>query len=62
MQHNPCDTPRMVTVLIDKCELSPAKEGQNDKDYGQNQIMKDILKNNIEVFQEVIMYMMEDNQ
>lgn len=30
-----CDTPRMVTVMIDKCEFKkPAKEGQMIKMYG----------------------------
>jgi acyl-CoA thioesterase YciA len=31
-----CDTPRMVTVMIDKCEFKkPAKEGQLLKIYGK---------------------------
>lgn len=31
-----CDTPRMVTVMIDKCEFKkPAKEGQLLKMYGK---------------------------
>lgn len=31
-----CDTPRMVTVMIDKCEFKkPAKEGQMIKMYGK---------------------------
>lgn len=31
-----CDTPRMVTVMIDKCEFKkPAKEGQLLKMYGE---------------------------
>ena len=31
-----CDTPRMVTVMIDKCEFkTPAKEGQLLKMYGK---------------------------
>lgn len=31
-----CDTPRMVTVMIDKCEFKkPAKEGQLLKMYGR---------------------------
>ena len=40
-----CDTPRMVTVLIDKCEFKrPAKEGQMIKIYGA---IKDIGRTSI---------------
>jgi acyl-CoA thioesterase YciA len=45
-----CDTPRMVTVMIDKCEFKkPAKEGQLLKIYGD---VKDIGNTSITLYLE----------
>ena len=45
-----CDTPRMVTVMIDKCEFKkPAKEGQMIKMYGK---VKEIGNTSITLYME----------
>jgi len=45
-----CDTPRMVTVMIDKCEFKkPAKEGQMIKIYGK---VKEIGNTSITLYME----------